>query len=113
MSRKIILDTETTGLDVTRNHKIIEIGCIEIIDRKFTGKKFHQYLNPKRETDQGAISIHGITNEFLQDKPLFIDVKDDFGQVISINQVLCPFQIPLSIIFGKFLFFKKKYVAKQ
>ena len=51
------MDTETTGLDVTRNHKIIEIGCIEIIDRKFTGKKFHQYLNPKREIDQGAISI--------------------------------------------------------
>ncbi len=71
MNRQIILDTETTGLDVTRNHKIIEIGCIELIDRKFTGKKFHQYLNPSREIDQGAISIHGITNEFLKDKPFF------------------------------------------
>ena len=80
MSRQIILDTETTGLDVTRNHKIIEIGCIELIDRKFTGNKFHMYLNPMREIDQGAISVHGITNEFLQDKPLFGDVKKDLIQ---------------------------------
>ena len=69
MSRQIILDTETTGLDVTRNHKIIEIGCIEIVDRKYTGKKFHEYLNPEREIDQGALSVHGITNESLKDKP--------------------------------------------
>ena len=96
MSRKIILDTETTGLDVTRNHKIIEIGCIEIIDRKFTGKKFHQYLNPQREIDQGAISIHGITNEFLQDKPLFKDVKDDLLEFIGNAELIihnAPFDI--------------------
>ena len=73
MIRQIVLDTETTGLDVTRNHKIIEIGCIELIDRKYTGNKFHQYLNPKREIDQGAMSVHGITNDFLKDKPLFND----------------------------------------
>ena len=83
MSRQIILDTETTGLDVTRNHKIIEIGCIELIDRKFTGNKFHMYLNPMREIDQGAISVHGITNEFLQDKPLFGDVKKDLIEFID------------------------------
>ena len=77
MSRKIILDTETTGLDVTRNHRIIEIGCIEIINRKYTGKKFHHYLNPLREIDQGAINVHGISNDFLKDKPLFEDIKDD------------------------------------
>ena len=77
MHRQIILDTETTGLDTTRNHKIIEIGCIEIVDRKYTGKDFHFYLNPKRKIDQGAINIHGITNEFLEDKPLFADIKDD------------------------------------
>ena len=96
MNRKIILDTETTGLDVTRNHKIIEIGCIEIIDRKYTGKKFHQYLNPQREIDQGAISIHGITNEFLQDKPLFKDVKDNLLDFIDNSELIihnAPFDI--------------------
>ena len=96
MNRKIILDTETTGLDVTRNHKIIEIGCIEIIDRKYTGKKFHQYLNPQREIDQGAISIHGITNEFLQDKPLFKDVKDNLLNFIDNSELIihnAPFDI--------------------
>ena len=96
MNRQIILDTETTGLDVTRNHKIIEIGCIELIDRKFTGKKFHQYLNPNREIDQGAISIHGITNEFLKDKPFFKDVKDDLLQFIEGSELIihnAPFDI--------------------
>ena len=96
MNRQIILDTETTGLDVTRNHKIIEIGCIELVDRKFTGKKFHQYLNPNREIDQGAISIHGITNEFLKDKPLFKDVKDDLLKFIDGAELIihnAPFDI--------------------
>jgi DNA polymerase-3 subunit epsilon len=96
MGRKIILDTETTGLDVTRNHKIIEIGCVEIIDRKYTGKKFHQYLNPQREIDQGAISVHGITNEFLQDKPLFKDVKDELLEFIDSSELIihnAPFDI--------------------
>ena len=96
MNRQIILDTETTGLDVTRNHKIIEIGCIELIDRKFTGKKFHQYLNPNREIDQGAISIHGITNEFLKDKPLFKDVKDDLLAFIDGSELIlhnAPFDV--------------------
>lgn len=96
MNRKIILDTETTGLDVTRNHKVIEIGCIEIIDRKYTGKKFHQYLNPQRDIDQGAISIHGITNEFLKDKPLFRDVKDDLLEFIDNSELIihnAPFDI--------------------
>ena len=65
MHRQIILDTETTGLDTTRNHKIIEIGCIEIIDRKYTGKDFHFYLNPNRKIDQGAINIHGIISDLL------------------------------------------------
>ena len=96
MSRQIILDTETTGLDVTRNHKIIEIGCIELIDRKFTGNKFHMYLNPMREIDQGAISVHGITNEFLKDKPLFNDVKKDLIEFIDGSELVihnAPFDI--------------------
>ncbi len=96
MKRQIILDTETTGLDVTRNHKIIEIGCIELFDRKFTGNKFHQYLNPMREIDQGAISVHGITNEFLKDKPLFCDIKDDLLDFINDSELIihnAPFDI--------------------
>ncbi len=88
MNRKIILDTETTGLDFTRNHRVIEIGCIEIIDRKYTGKIFHCYLNPLREIDQGAISIHGITNEFLKDKPLFCNIKDDLLAFISGSELI-------------------------
>ena len=96
MKRQIILDTETTGLDVTRNHKIIEIGCIELFDRKFTGNKFHQYLNPMREIDQGAISVHGITNEFLKDKPFFCDIKDDLLDFINDSELIihnAPFDI--------------------
>ncbi|MBT7542772.1 MAG: DNA polymerase III subunit epsilon [Gammaproteobacteria bacterium] len=96
MSRQIILDTETTGLDVTRNHKIIEVGCVELIDRKYTGKKFHKYLNPLREIDQGAISIHGITNEFLKDKPIFKDIKDELLNFINGSELIihnAPFDV--------------------
>ena len=74
MNRQIILDTETTGLKHDEGHRVIEIGAIELIDRKFTGRTFHHYINPQREIDAGAIAIHGITNEFLQDKPLFSDL---------------------------------------
>ena len=96
MSRQIILDTETTGLDVTRNHKIIEIGCIEVVDRKYTGKKFHEYLNPEREIEQGALSVHGITNESLKDKPLFKDIKDKLLEFINGAELIihnAPFDI--------------------
>ncbi|WP_251359293.1 DNA polymerase III subunit epsilon [Kangiella sp. TOML190] len=76
--RQIVLDTETTGLEPSEGHKIIEIGCVEIVNRKLTGNHYHQYLKPNREIDEGAIEVHGITNEFLQDKPLFSEVVDDF-----------------------------------
>ena len=76
--RQIILDTETTGLEPRQGHRIIEIGCVEMIDRKLTGNHYHQYVNPQRVVDEGAIEVHGISNEFLSDKPLFIDVVDDF-----------------------------------
>jgi DNA polymerase-3 subunit epsilon len=75
--RQIILDTETTGLETQQDHRIIEIGCVEMIDRSLTGNNFHQYLQPDRQIDAGAISVHGITNEFLQDKPRFADIVDD------------------------------------
>lgn len=76
--RQIVLDTETTGLEPSQGHRIIEIGCVEIIDRRLTGNHYHQYLQPDREIDEGAIEVHGISNEFLQDKPHFVDVVNDF-----------------------------------
>lgn len=76
--RQIVLDTETTGLEPRLGHRIIEIGCVEVIDRRVTGKRYHQYINPEREIDEGAVEVHGITSAFLADKPLFADIVDDF-----------------------------------
>lgn len=73
--RQIVLDTETTGLEHRQGHRIIEVGCVELINRKLTGNNFHQYVNPDREIDQGAMEVHGITNEFLADKPFFADIS--------------------------------------
>jgi DNA polymerase-3 subunit epsilon len=72
--RQIVLDTETTGLEHSAGHRIIEIGCVELIDRQLTGNNLHRYLQPDREIDEGAIEVHGITNEFLLDKPRFADI---------------------------------------
>lgn len=80
--RQIVLDTETTGIDPKQGHRIIEIGCVELIDRKLTGRHFHVYLNPERLVEEEAIQIHGITNEYLQDKPVFAQVADDFIEFI-------------------------------
>ena len=76
--RQVVLDTETTGLNPQEGHRIIEIGCVELLNRRLTGKRFHVYINPDRIIDDGAIEVHGITNEFLQDKPQFADVAEDF-----------------------------------
>lgn len=76
--RQIILDTETTGLEPAEGHRIIEIGCVELVDRRLTGNSYHQYIQPDREIDQGAIEVHGITNEFLRDKPRFGDIAGEF-----------------------------------
>ena len=81
--RQIVLDTETTGLEVSQGHRIIEIGCVELVNRRLTGNHYHQYINPEREVDQGAIEVHGITNEFLADKPLFARVAADFFEFIA------------------------------
>ncbi len=81
--RKIILDTETTGLDPAQGHRIIEIGCVEMIGRKLTGRHYHQYINPEREIDAGAIAVHGITNEFLADKPVFAQIMEEFLAFVS------------------------------
>lgn len=94
--RQIILDTETTGLEPTQGHKIIEIGCVEMINRRLTGKHFHVYINPQREIDDGAIEVHGITNEFLQDKPLFKDIAKEFIDYVKDSELIihnAPFDI--------------------
>lgn len=76
--RIIVLDTETTGLSPQDGHRIIEIGCVELINRRLTGNRFHVYINPNRAIDAGAMAVHGITNEFLQDKPYFAHIADEF-----------------------------------
>jgi len=81
--RQIVLDTETTGLEPADGHRIIEIGCVELLDRRLTGNTYHQYLQPDREIDAGAIEVHGITNEQLLDKPRFADIAGEFIDFIS------------------------------
>jgi DNA polymerase-3 subunit epsilon len=81
--RQIVLDTETTGLEPSQGHRIIEIGCVELVNRQLTGNHYHQYINPDREVEEGAIEVHGISNEFLADKPFFADIVDDFISFIK------------------------------
>ena len=81
--RQIILDTETTGLETSQDHRIIEIGCVELIDRRITDNHWHHYINPDREIDAGAFEVHGISNESLKDKPRFRDVAQDFIDYIE------------------------------
>lgn len=81
--RQIVLDTETTGLEASAGHRIIEIGCIEIVNRKITSSRYHQYINPEREIDQGAVEVHGLTTEFLASKPRFSEVVDEFMEFIQ------------------------------
>lgn len=88
MKRKVVLDTETTGLEVERGHRVIEIGCVELVDRRPSGREFHRYLNPERAIDAGAVAVHGITDEFLRDKPRFADVAQEFLAFIDGSEVL-------------------------
>ena len=81
--RQIVLDTETTGLEPSQGHRIIEIGCVEIINRKITENTYHQYIQPDRESDEGAFEVHGISTEFLADKPRFIDIVEDFMKFVN------------------------------
>lgn len=81
--RQIVLDTETTGIGHEHGHRVIEIGCVELVERKLTGKHFHVYLNPQRLVDEGAFRVHGISDDFLKDKPLFSDVVSEFLQFIG------------------------------
>jgi len=81
--RQIVLDTETTGIEPREGHRIIEIGCVELINRRLTGNHFHVYINPQRVVEQEAIEVHGITNEFLRDKPVFESVVTEFVEFIQ------------------------------
>jgi DNA polymerase-3 subunit epsilon len=94
--RQIVLDTETTGLEPSQGHRIIEIGCVEMLDRRLTGNNFHQYLQPDREIDRAAVDVHGITNGFLADKPRFTDLVDDFMTYIQGSELIihnAPFDV--------------------
>jgi DNA polymerase III subunit epsilon len=86
--RQIVLDTETTGLSAEAGDRIIEIGCVELVNRKLTGRNFHYYLNPERESHEDALKVHGITNEFLQDKPKFAQVVDEFIAYVQDAEII-------------------------
>ena len=86
--RQIVMDTETTGIDPAQGHRIVEIGCVEIIDRKLTGNTFHVYINPQRVMDEEVIGVHGITNEFVADKPLFAEVAQDFLDFVRGSEMI-------------------------
>ncbi len=81
--RQIILDTETTGLEVSQGHRIIEIGCVELLNRRVTGNHWHYYINPDREIDNGAFEVHGISTEFLQDKHRFAELAEEFRDYVA------------------------------
>ncbi len=81
--RQIVLDTETTGLEPSQGHRIIEIGCVELFNRRLTGRHYHQYINPEREVDAGALAVHGISNAMLDDKPVFARIAEEFLEFIG------------------------------
>ena len=81
--RQIVLDTETTGLETSQDHRIIEIGCVEMINRKLTGRHYHQYINPQRKVDEGAMEVHGITDQFLEDKPTYEAISAEFTAFVD------------------------------
>src|SRR5512147_926370 len=86
--RQVVLDTETTGLEAKEGHRIIEIGCIEIVGRRITERRFHQYVNPERDSDEGALAVHGLTRHFLEDKPRFAEIADDLIAFVKEAEVV-------------------------
>jgi len=94
--RRVVLDTETTGLNAEAGHRIIEVGCVELDDRAYTGRTLHRYINPEREIEAGAQDVHGITNEQLADAPLFAEVADELREFISDSELIihnAPFDV--------------------
>jgi DNA polymerase-3 subunit epsilon len=132
--RQIVLDTETTGLSFEEGHRIIEIGCVELVHRRYTGNRFHQYVNPEREIELGALQVHGISKEFLINKPTFREVAKELIDFITGAELIihnAPFDIgfldhelklidksfkPISSycsVFDTLTFARKKHPAQQ
>ena len=112
--RQVFLDTETTGLDPNQGHRIIEIAAVEFNNRQSTNKKYHSYVNPEREIDAAAEEVHGLSLEFLQDKPLFEDIAQDFLNFIQGAELIihnAPFD--LSFLDGELGFIKKGKIDKS
>ena len=86
--RQVVLDTETTGLEASKGHRVIEIGCVELLQRRPSGRTFHYYLNPEREVDEGARAVHGINNDFLADKPFFRDIAAEFMEFVTGAEII-------------------------
>jgi DNA polymerase-3 subunit epsilon len=86
--RQIVLDTETTGLSTAQGHRIIEIGCIEMVDRRLTGREFHRFLNPERDIDEGAEAVHGISREQLETEPLFAEIVEEFLDFVRDGELI-------------------------
>jgi DNA polymerase-3 subunit epsilon len=103
--RQIVLDTETTGLNPRSGDRIIEIGCVELINRRLTANNFHRYINPERDSEEGALAVHGLTTEFLSDKPKFAEIADELRDYISGAEIIihnAPFDVGfLDAEFGK------------
>lgn len=94
--RQVVLDTETTGLEPERGHRIIEIGCVELVNRRPSGATWHRYLRPQRSIDDAAIEVHGLTDEFLADKPLFAEIADEFLEFVKDSELVihnAPFDV--------------------
>lgn len=88
MSRQIVLDTETTGLNPRLGNRVIEIGCVELLNRKLTGNNFHRYINPQRDSEEGALAVHGLTTEFLSDKPTFSQIATEFIEFVKEAEIV-------------------------
>ncbi|MGH8369376.1 MAG: DNA polymerase III subunit epsilon [Gammaproteobacteria bacterium] len=86
--RQVVLDTETTGLEPSEGHRIIEIGCVELIDRRPTNRNFQRYINPERQIDQGALEVHGLSDEFLADKPRFAEIVEEFLKFVDGSELI-------------------------
>ena len=94
--RQIVLDTETTGLNPRSGDRVIEIGCVELINRRLTGNNFHRYINPQRDSEEGALAVHGLTTEFLRDKPVFAAIAAELRDYIQGAEVIihnAPFDV--------------------
>lgn len=86
--RQIVLDTETTGLNPRAGNRIIEVGCVEVVNRRLTGNNFHRYINPERDSEEGALQVHGLTTEFLSDKPKFAEIAEEFREYVKDAEII-------------------------